>query len=91
MATKAKAKVTKQKAFQNYLETGASVTFRQVKSMFKLANPSSAVTKLREQGLCVYANKVTLSDGRDTTAYRIGKPSRAIIAAGFALLAGRFN
>ena len=86
-----KSKVTKQKAFQNYLETGASVTFRQAQSMFKLANPSDTVTKLREKGVCVYSNKVTLSDGRGTTAYRIGQPSREIIAAGFAVLNGRFN
>ena len=86
-----KSKVTKQKAFQNYLETGASVTFRQAQSMFKLANPSDTVTKLREKGVCVYSNKVTLSDGRGTTAYQIGKPSRSIIAAGWAVLTGRFN
>jgi hypothetical protein len=86
-----KTKVTKQKAFQNYLETGASVTFRQAKSMFKLANPSDTVTKLREKGVCVYTNKVVLKDGTQTTAYRIGKPSREIIAAGFAVLTGRFD
>ena len=47
---------------------------------FGIKNAGRAVHYLREQGHCVYANKVTLSDGTEATKYRIGKPSRSMVA-----------
>ena len=72
--------------FLTHLQTGATVTRRQATAFFGLRNPSATVYALREEGVCVYANNVTLKDGRKTVAYRIGRPSKAIIAAGFASL-----
>ena len=48
---------------------------------FNLKSPRSVVNKLREDGHCVYINKSTKG-----TSYRIGNPSKALIAAGFAAL-----
>lgn len=77
-------KTTKQAKLLAHLQRGNSITFNQVKGTFGIANPSDAVTQLRLKGNMVYANKVTLKDGRVTTSYRIGTPSKAFLAAAFA-------
>ncbi len=63
-----------------YLQTGASVTPKQIKSMFKIANPSAAIFTLRQEGLCVYSNEATLYTGEKTTKYRVGAPSKRMVA-----------
>ena len=73
--------MTKLAKLEKYLRTGATVTPRQIESMFGLKNPTAAVHALRQNGVCVYANKATLWDGTETTKYRVGQPSRAMIAA----------
>lgn len=67
-----------------YLNTGSAVTAKQIKSMFKLANPTAAVFELRRQGVCIYSNPATLYTGEKTTKYRVGTPSKAMVAAAFA-------
>lgn len=64
----------------NHLQSGHQVTAKQITGTFGLKNAGRAVHYLRSQGHCVYSNKVTLSDGTDATKYRIGKPSRSMIA-----------
>tara|TARA_E500000318_G_scaffold111209_1_gene128927 strand:+ start:1926 stop:2141 length:216 start_codon:yes stop_codon:yes gene_type:complete len=60
---------------------GNSVTWTDAQKKFNLKSPRSVVNKLREDGHCVYINKSTKG-----TSYRIGSPSKALIAAGFAAL-----
>lgn len=81
--------MTKLNRLQKYLETGAEVTSAQIMSMFKLMNPTAAVHALRQRGVCVYANQKTLYSGQPVVKYRIGTPSKAIIAA--AAAAGAFS
>lgn len=64
----------------NHLQNGHEVTTKQITGTFGIKNAGRAVHYLREQGHCVYANKVTLSDGTEGTKYRIGKPSRRMVA-----------
>jgi hypothetical protein len=64
----------------NHLQNGHTVTSKQITGTFGIKNAGRAVNYLREQGHCVYANKVTLSDGTDGVKYRIGKPSRNMVA-----------
>ena len=64
----------------SHLQSGHEVTAKQITGTFGLKNAGRAVHYLREQGHCVYANKVTLSDGTEGTKYRIGKPSRSMVA-----------
>jgi len=71
-----------------HLEKGNTVTAKEIKGKFGLANPHEAVRQLRMQGLCVYANPVTLWDGTPSTKYRIGKPSKAMVAAAYGLTGG---
>jgi hypothetical protein len=82
--------MSKLTSLQNYLvTTGESLTANQIRSMFKIANPTAAVRELRLRGVCVYANRSTLVDGTPTTRYRAGNASRDLVA--FATAAGYFN
>lgn len=72
--------MSKQTKLLNLLVNGASVTSRQIQSTFGLKNPHSAIYELRKQGHCIYANKTVLADGTETVKYRIGKPSKRMVA-----------
>jgi predicted transcriptional regulator len=78
--------MSKQAKLLNYLSTGAEVTAKQISGSFGLKNPHDAIHQLRSQGHCIYSNRAKLHDGTETTKYRIGKPSKRIIAAANALL-----
>jgi hypothetical protein len=72
--------MSKQAKLLNYLKTGAEVTARQIHGSFGLSNPHDAIYQLRNQGHCIYSNKATLHDGTETVKYRIGKPSKRMVA-----------
>jgi hypothetical protein len=72
----------------NYLKAGKTVTAKQITARFGLANPHEAVRQLRMKGYAVYANNSTLWNGESTTRYRLGTPSRKMIAAAYAVLGG---
>ena len=69
--------------FLNALLRGDSVTWNEARTSFNLQRPRAVVEKLREDGHCVYINKTSTG-----TSYRIGTPSKAIIAAGLKALDG---
>ena len=69
--------------FLNALLRGDSVSWNEARTTFNLQRPRAVVEKLREDGHCVYVNKTTSG-----TSYRIGTPSKAIIAAGLKALDG---
>ena len=72
--------MSKQAKLLNYLYRGNEVTARQISGSFGLSNPHDAIYQLRNQGHCIYANKAKLADGTETTKYRIGKPSKRMVA-----------
>lgn len=72
----------------NYLKSGKTVTAKQITARFGLANPHEAVRQLRMKGYAVYANNSTLWNGETTTRYRLGTPTRKMIAAAYAVLGG---
>ena len=78
--------MSKQAKLLNYLSTGAEVTARQITGSFGLKNPHDAIHQLRNQGHCIYGNKTTLADGTETTKYRIGKPTKRMVAVANAVL-----
>ena len=83
MARKRIANSTK---FLNAMLRGNSVSWTDAQKKYNLKSPRSVVNKLREDGHCVYINKTTKG-----TSYRIGNPSKALIAAGFAALENMNN
>jgi hypothetical protein len=69
------------------LESGERLTEAQISARFGLKNPSATISSLRiNHGVCVYANENFDTKGRRTVKYRVGKPSRKLIAAGYKAL-----
>lgn len=68
------------------LQAGEVLTASQIKKRFSIGNPTAEVTRLRQSGFVVYANKRTAKNGVRVTEYRTGKASRALIAAGYRAL-----
>lgn len=65
------------------LQNGEALTEGQMRVRFGLRNPRATVSDIRYAGFAVYANQHKDTKGRVTTKYRIGRPSRAIVAAGY--------
>ena len=78
-----KMNVTKQARVLEALQSGEQLTAKQISARFGVANPTATISSLRFAGYAVYANERTDTKGRVTTKYRLGKPSRAIVAAGY--------
>ena len=79
--------MTKQSRLLQALQNGEQLTAAQIKARFGIANPTATVSDLRYSGFAVYANQHKDTKGRVTTKYRLGTPSRAVVAAGFRALA----
>ena len=77
---------TKQSRVLEALQKGEQLTAKQIKARFGVANPTATISDLRYSGFAVYANQHKDTKGRVTTKYRLGRPSRAVIAAGFRAL-----
>jgi hypothetical protein len=79
--------VTKQERLLEAFKNGEQLTAAQIKQRFGIANPTATVSDLRYSGFAIYANKRTNNRGETFTKYRLGTPSREIIAAGYRALA----
>ncbi len=77
---------TKTGKLLQFFKNGGNITEMQARSRFNLKNLSATVNNLRNQGYAVYANQKVSSTGQTLTVYRLGHPTRAIIAAGYQLL-----
>jgi len=73
----AKAKISKTQKVLNLLNSGAEVTWKSLRNKFDLRSPTSMIGKLRNQGVMIYTNKSSKG-----VSYRVGTPSKAVIAAG---------
>ena len=69
------------------LRKGEELTAGQITHRFGIKNPRATVSDLRFQGFAIYANKRTNKLGDTYTKYRLGTPSRAVVAAGYKALA----
>jgi hypothetical protein len=69
------------------LYNGESVTASQAAKRFGIKNISAEVSRVRQAGYAVYANRRKAGNGVQVTEYAIGKPSRKLIAAGYRAMA----
>jgi|TARA_Y100000992_G_scaffold293621_1_gene252454 predicted HTH transcriptional regulator len=76
-------KLTKKEKIINLLNKGNNVTWKHLRARFNLKSPTAMIDTIKKEGHVVYTNKT--SEG---VAYRMGKPSAAIIAAGIAKVLG---
>ena len=72
--------MTKQAKLLSAFESGANLTAKQMTARFGLVNPQNSIKALREEGYAIYGNEVTNSKGDKVTKYRLGKPSRRMVA-----------
>ena len=72
--------MSKKDQLLKHLQAGKAFTAKQITASFGIVNPARHVQYLREQGYCVYSNPTKLSNGKVATKYRIGTPSRRIVA-----------
>jgi hypothetical protein len=71
----------------NALYNGDVVTPAQATKRFGIKNISAEVSRIRQNGYAVYANKRVAGNGVAVTEYVLGKPSRKVVAAGYRALA----
>lgn len=67
------------------LQNGSEFTAGQIAARFGLANPTATINTLRQEGYAIYANKRTNSRGEVYTKYKLGKPTRRMVATGYRL------
>jgi hypothetical protein len=63
-----------------------TLTAAQARARFGIVNVGARIEELRAEGHCIYTNKKTLEDGRRITYYKLGKPTKAMIATAHAIL-----
>ena len=74
---KGRKKLSKKAKILNLLSNGESVTWKTLRRRFDLRSPRAMVDQLREEGNMVYINET-----KKGVSYRLGTPTKAIIAAG---------
>ena len=80
----ARAKLSKTEKVRNLFAKGNTVTWKSLRNTFDLKSPANMVGKLRNEGMMIYENKTSTGH----FAYRVGTPSKAVIAAGQTALFG---
>jgi len=68
------------------LQAGESLTESQARKL-GVGNLRAEVSRIRQSGFAVYANTRRSANGVNVTEYKIGKPSRKLVAAGYRALA----
>lgn len=77
---------TKQSRVLEALQSGEQLTAKQIGARFGVKNPTATISNIRLSGFAVYANQHKDTKGRVSTKYRLGTPSRAVVAAGYRAL-----
>ena len=71
----------------NALENGAELTAKQITARYGVKNVRAVISKLRSEGYAIFLNqRVSSFDGETYMKYRLGTPTRATVAAGYAAL-----
>ena len=69
------------------LVNGAELTAKQISARYGVKNVRAVISKLRSEGYSIFLNKrVSSFDGDTYMKYRLGTPTRATVAAGYAAL-----
>ena len=57
-----------------------------MQSVFGVANPSATINELRNDGNAIYLNTRINSNGDKVSFYRLGSPTKRMVAAGIAAI-----
>ena len=80
----ARAKTSKTSKIRNLFSKGNSVSWKTLRNTYDLRSPAAMVGKLRNEGMMIYENRTSAG-----VSYRVGTPSKAIIAAGINAVFGK--
>ena len=81
--TRGRKSLSKKQKLLNLLSKGSNVAWTTIQTKFELESPRSMIDTLRAEGHMIYGNRV---GGKNY--YRMGTPTRAIVAAGIKALYG---
>ena len=81
--TRGRKTLSKKQKLLNLLSKGSNVAWTTIQSKFELESPRAMIDTLRAEGYMIFGNRV---GGKKY--YRMGTPTRAIIAAGIKALYG---
>jgi len=81
--TRGRKSLSKKQKLLNLLSKGSNVAWTTIQTKFELESPRSMIDTLRAEGYMIYGNRV---GGKKY--YRMGMPTRAIVAAGIKALYG---
>lgn len=70
----------------NALQSGEKLTASQAEKRFGIKNVSAEISRIRQAGYAVYANRRVAGNNVQVTEYRLGTPSRELVAAGYRAL-----
>ena len=71
----------------NVLKNGVELNAKQITARYGVKNVRAVISQLRSEGYAIFLNKrVSSFDGETYSKYRLGTPTRATVAAGFAAL-----
>ena len=71
----------------NVLKNGVELTAKQITARYGVKNVRAVISQLRSEGYAIFLNKrVSSFDGETYSKYRLGTPTRATVAAGYAAL-----
>jgi hypothetical protein len=77
--------LSKTAKIRNLFSKGQDVTWKSLRNTFDLKSPAAMVGKLRNEGMMIYENRTSTGH----VSYRVGTPSKAIIAAGINKVFGK--
>ena len=80
----ARAKLSKTTKVRNLFSTGQDVSWKTLRTKFDLKSLAAMVGKLRNEGMMIYENRTSKG-----VSYRVGTPSKAVIAAGINAVFGK--
>lgn len=79
--------MTKTERVLEAFKNGEQMTSKQMKARFGIANPTATVDSLRKNGYAIYSNPRKNSKGERRNFFRLGTPTRRVVAAGYRALA----
>jgi hypothetical protein len=81
--TRGRKSLSKKQKILNLLSKGENVAWSTIQTKFDLESPRSMIDTLRAEGYMIFGNRVA-----GKKYYRMGQPTRAIVAAGIQALYG---
>lgn len=64
----------------SFLQTGRDITVAQAQTRFRIQNVPARIAELRKAGYAIYLNEKTTSNDQTIRAYRLGTPTRRMVA-----------